>query len=276
MTAIAVICILAGQAADATAATPPGSAPGPASQPATRPAEPSVASGFLFKSLELDGRAFHYCVYVPAEYTPERPWPVILYLHGSEVRGSDGLKQTDTGIAHAIRRDRSLCPAVVVMPQCPEGEGWSEGMLELAVRCLQQTSGAYHLDARRVYLVGVSMGGAGVWLLGARFPDRFAALVPIAGFVSPPQAPPDPAAVQAAGERLTAVPIWCFHGEQDRNVLVEHSRKMVEAIRAAGGDVKYTELSAGGHNIGERILSDARLWEWLFAQTRAAASQPAP
>ena len=64
----------------------------------------AAATGFLYKTVALDERSYPYCVYVPPEYTPEKPWPVILFLHGSGECGDDGFLQTDVGIGRAIRQ----------------------------------------------------------------------------------------------------------------------------------------------------------------------------
>jgi predicted peptidase len=233
-------------------------------------------TGFLFKTLEAESETYAYCVYVPPEYTPERAWPVILFLHGSGERGRDGFLQTDVGIARAIRRNRELCPAIVVMPQCRSGQWWQDEMLAMALRCVEETSREYHCDRQRVYLTGLSMGGAGAWRLGSRMPEAFAALVPICGFWSRPEVSTPPAELEAAATRLARLPIWCFHGGADPAVPVERSRELVEAVRAAGGDIQYTEVPEAGHNVWDRAYDNPGLWRWLLAQKREQRSENAP
>jgi len=233
-------------------------------------ASPSpAATGFLYKTVEVDGQKYAYCVYVPPEYTPDKPWPVVLFLHGSGERGMDGFRQTDVGIAHSIRRARNRVPAIVVMPQCRPDMYWTGPMLTMAVRCLEAASREYHCDPERVYLTGLSMGGQGTWLLGAEYSAQFAALVPICGFAELSES--SGAAARLAA-RLTDVPIWCFHGAMDPHVPVAKSREMVAAIREAGGNVRYTEYPDGKHDIWDRAYNDPELWQWLFAQRRSAAA----
>jgi predicted peptidase len=236
-------------------------------EPQSQPVEatPAPATGFLYKTVEFENETYAYCVYVPPEYTPQKAWPAILFLHGSGQRGRDGIKQTDVGIGQAIRRHREWIPGLVVMPQCRPAAGWMGGMAELALRCVEQTSREYHLDPERVYLVGLSLGGAGVWHIGARLPGRFAALVPICGFGNEEDA-----------SRLVGVPIWCFHGSADKRVPVERSREMVAAIQEAGGNVTYTEYEGGSHNVWDRTFANPKLWQWLFAQRRERARDAAP
>lgn len=240
---------------------PTGSQPGKAA--------PAAATGFLYKTLELKGESFAYCVYVPPEYTPDKPWPVILFLHGSGERGSDGFLQTEIGIGTAIRRNRLLCPAVVVMPQCRPNHWWTDAMAEMALKCVEQTSREYNLDPQRVYLTGLSMGGAGVWFIASRMPDRFAAISPICGFWTLPDKTLDDAA-QKELAKLAGIPNWCYHGGADPAVPVLRSREIIGALRAAGGSPKYTELAEAGHNVWDVAYGNTEWWKWLLAQKRSA------
>ncbi len=230
------------------------------------------AVGFIFKTIEFEGRSYPYTVYVPPEYTAEKAWPLILFLHGSGERGSDGLVQTEVGIARAIRRDRRLCPAIVVMPQAPANGWWAGKMLEMAVGCLEETSKEYRCDPERLYLTGLSMGGGGTWALAATMPNAFAAIVPVCGFVGDFRAGPDEDAIKKVAEIVAPLPIWCFHGAKDPAVPVEQSRLMVKAVEAAGGTIKYTEYPEGTHNVWDNAYSNPQLWKWMLSKKRAPAA----
>jgi predicted peptidase len=108
---------------------------------------------------------------------------------------------------------------------------------------LEVTLREFHSDPRRVYLTGFSMGGYGTWLIAARHPNRFAALVPIAGgIVWPPPAPiVDETPYAKTAEKVARIPAWVFHGSADRNVLVTESREMIKLLRRVGANVRYTE-----------------------------------
>lgn len=246
--------------------------PPAASQPGA-----TTATGFLDKTLALDGETYAYCVYVPPDYTPERAWPVILFLHGSGERGKDGFLQTDVGIARAIRRHREWFPAIVVMPQCRPNRTWfgPEGpgpMAMMALKCVEAASREYHLDRDRMYLTGLSLGGQGTWMIAAAFPGQFAAIVPICGFLElGPTA--TPGLTEKVAAQLVNENIWCFHGDADQAVPVAASRALIAAIRAAGGNPRYTEYPGVGHNAWDAAYDTADLWRWLHAQRRAA---PAP
>jgi predicted peptidase len=273
MTALGLLCAIMAHFSASGQNLPPTSA-GPAERPPT-PQAASQPTGFLFKTLVIGKETYAYCVYVPPEYTPEQAWPVILSLHGSGERGSDGLLQTEVGIATAIRRNRALCPAIVVMPQCRAGQLWTGQMAEMALKCLDEAAREYRVDIDRTYLTGLSLGGFGTWLLAERVPERFAAVVPICGFYGNPNAATDAETLGKLVQSLRNVPVWCFHGTLDKAVPVERSREIVGALRESGANVKYTEFADGQHDVWGRAYADAELWKWLFAQRRVAARVPA-
>ncbi len=228
--------------------------------PADSGAAPVADTGFLYKTVTSDEREYAYCVYVPPEYDPVRPWPTILFLHGSGERGSDGFLHTDVGIARTLRRNRKMIPAIVVMPQCVRGGTWTQpAMATMALRCLEDVSRHYHVDHDRLYLTGLSLGGGGVWYLAARVPTAWAAIVPVCAI---------PGDAAAAG-RIAPIPCWAFHGEKDDRVPVGATRTMIDALKSAGGKPRYTEYPGGNHFIWNRVYDDRQLWRWLFEQRRA-------
>jgi predicted peptidase len=121
----------------------------------------------------------------------------------------------------------------------------------------------YHdIDANRLYITGLSMGGYGTWEAIERWPNYFAAAAPIAGAGDPSKA-----------ARLVNLPIWAFHGTEDPDVPVSGSRDMIQAIRAAGGNPRYTEYAGQGHGSWEipyTILGSPSptpdFFAWLYAQ----------
>lgn len=217
-----------------------------------------VETGFLNRTLVHGSVVMPYVVYVPRDYTPTQKYPVILFLHGAGERGSDGIRQTQVGIGAAIRTYPERFPCLVVMPQCPADRWWRGEELEAAYQCLQQTLREFSCDPQRVYLTGLSMGGFGSWELAAKYPDAFAAVIPICGRGNP-----------ADAEKLKNLPIWVFHGEADTLVPPTFSREMVEALQKAGSTrVKYTELPGIGHNSWDPAYSSAEVIRWLLEQRK--------
>lgn len=154
-------------------------------------------------------------------------------------------------------------PAIIVLPQCRRGAYWSDPEMEkYALQTLEETLKEMNGDGRRVYLVGVSMGGYGAWQLAANHKSKFAALVPICG--GSPLRNGDRFAPIARGVGQT--PVWVFHGADDRVVPVEESRRMVAALKEIGGNVRYNEYAGIGHNVWMQAMAEPELFSWLLAQ----------
>jgi len=229
-------------------------------------------TGFLDRSITFQGTVRRYQVYLPLSYTPNRRWPVILFLHGAGERGSDGLRPTETGLAQAIRANRERFPALVVFPQVAHPDSFWAGADEaLALAQLDAAMAEFGGDSDRVYLTGVSMGGFGTWRSAAEHPDRFAAIVPIAaGLLDPPPIGTSLTTADPYGEvaqRVRHLPIWVFQGQRDP-LSLHDARAYVEALRRFGTDVQYTEYVGVGHDAWTQAYADPKLWEWLFAQKR--------
>src|SRR5688572_5179481 len=241
---------------------------------------PMNETGFIDRTVTIGSTSYPYVVYVPREWTPDRSWPVVLFLHGAGERGSDGRRQMQIGAAAAIRSAPERVPALVVLPQAPAEERWIGPPADAAMKALEEVVKEYRGDRERIYLTGLSLGGFGTWHLSLAHPDVFAALVPVCGGIVPNgsatsvrQSPltldaPDPYAFSAA--RLRHLPVWMFHGSEDTVIHPSESRKMHEALRAAGAEVRYTEYEKVGHDAWIRAYADAEMWAWLFKQKRPA------
>jgi predicted peptidase len=238
------------------------------------PLQARQETGFLNRTVRVKGVVYKYQVYVPAEWNKSRQWPMILFLHGAGERGEDGLAQTQVGIGAAIRLRSDRFPAVVVMPQCRKGAMWTQPEMEAAaLAALEAAIKQFRGDRTRLYLTGLSMGGYGTFALGARYPGKFAALVPICGGVRFPRRPNLPTAPEPAGDpyaetarKIGKTPIWIFHGGADPTVPVAESQKMAGALKTAGTDPKYTEYPGVGHNSWDKAYGEPELWKWLFEQ----------
>jgi predicted peptidase len=207
-------------------------------------------TGFLNK--EYDG--VKYVVFVPHEKKAGEKYPVILFLHGSGETGTDGLKQSKQGIGNAIRKHEKTFPFLTVMPQSQKG-GWKaeSGEGKRAIAILDSVIKEYDGDPKRTYLTGLSMGGYGTWSLATAYPDRWAAIAPVCGGGDPSQA-----------AKIAKIPCWDFHGDADTAVPVDKSRKMIAALKAAGGDPKYTEYPGVGHNSWDKAYGTPELYPWLL------------
>ena len=127
-------------------------------------------TGFLDRSVTLNGTTYRYQIFVPSFYAPTKRWPVILFLHGAGERGSDGYMQTQVGLALAIRQNAARFPAIAVFPQATAESSWTGTLARVALIALDQTMREYQTDPSRVYLTGLSMGGNGTWYIAYRNP----------------------------------------------------------------------------------------------------------
>ncbi len=237
-----------------------------------------VQTGFLDRRIMIAGHSHHYQVFVPAAYTPSRRWPVILFLHGAGERGVDGLLQTQVGLGAAIRQNPARFPAIIVFPQAPPESIWTGVTGQVAIGALDRTTQEFRTDPRRVYLTGMSMGGNGAWYLAYHHPSRFAALIPVCGWVThfgkwagfEPIVPADSGSpLEALARQLRHLPTWIIHGEVDPVVPVEQSRRAATALKAAGAPVQYLELPGTTHDAWDAAYGSPMLFSWLFSQRRA-------
>ncbi len=234
-------------------------------------------TGFLNRAVTVGGETYHYQVYVPPQWDNKHSWPVILFLHGAGERGDDGLTPTQVGLGGGIRTHLERWPAIVVMPQCRKDTWWSADpkMEAQAMAALERSIKEFHGDPNRVYLTGLSMGGYGSWAFASKRPGKFAAMVVVCGGVRVPPSvrglrPDISESADPYGDvakKIGKTPVWIFHGDADRAVSVVESQKMNEALKAAGGDVRYTEYAGVDHNSWDKAYDDPELPKWLFAQS---------
>jgi len=236
---------------------------------------PEIASKFQTVSLNLSFQRFptrnsvKYKLLMPDPNEEGKKYPVVLYLHGAGERGNDGLRPLRSVPAWlATNENRERFPCFIVVPQCPQGTWWNivgrarvagdELEIVFAILC-DVLDTITEIDTDRVYLIGYSMGGYGTWEFAARHPDTLAAAIPIAGAGDP-----------ANADQLVELPIWAFHGRDDDVVDVIETRNMIEVIREAGGNPKYSELEGVGHgSMTPAIMDTDESLCWLFAQSHA-------
>lgn len=203
-----------------------------------------------------------YLMYLPKTYDEDtdQSWPIVLFLHGrGESYGPLSLV-AKWGPPRFAQRGDDL-PYILVSPQCPKDGRWSdETRQQQLTRFLDTLVEKHRVDQDRVYLTGLSLGGYGSWTLAADNPERFAAVVPVCGGGSP-----------ADAAKLKDLPIWVFHGDQDRAVPFAKSVEMVEAIRDVGGaKIRFTSLEHVGHNCWSSAYAMPELYDWMLKQKASA------
>lgn len=217
-----------------------------------------------------DGTAIDYWIMSPAKIEQGRRYPLVLALHG---RGGNTVAATELG-SSALRK---RFPCFVFAPASTADGHWArpagfgrprkrgrntKTMLPAALEAMDAFTLKHPIDQKRIYVTGQSMGGVGTFGAMSLRPDVFAAAIPVCGGWDPKNA-----------GKVKHIAIWVFHGDKDKVVPTEYSRKMVEAIRKAGGSPKYTEYEGVGHNSWSKTYASSETWEWLFQQKRAHESQ---
>ncbi|HEY4739681.1 MAG TPA: prolyl oligopeptidase family serine peptidase [Candidatus Acidoferrales bacterium] len=205
--------------------------------------------------------------------------PLVMYLHGSGGLGDDNLKQLAFGNIFGTRvwllpENQKRFPCYVVAPQTDRGwarydlseqssgppkvlPGLGDGS-RMALEVIEALRREFAIDERRIYVMGQSMGGAGVWNVITYRPQFFAAAVICCGSISTED-----------GTGSIGTPLWNFHGDSDKTVPVSVSRDRIAARRKAGGHPLYTEYAGVDHNVWEWAFTEPSLGEWLFSQRAA-------
>ena len=211
---------------------------------------------------EFQGQAtlqvgYRYLLSLPDGYEADssKKWPLVLFLHGAGERGMDLEMLKKHGPPKLIAAGTKF-PAVVASLQCEPKQVWvSHGVKAVADHLIK----TQRIDLNRIYLTGLSMGGFGTWETAMDYPDFFAAIVPICGG----------AGVRwVMAERIKYLPVWIFHGDQDRAVELSFSQKMNDALSKAGGKVKFTIYPGVGHDSWTATYDNPEMWKWLFEQKK--------
>lgn len=224
---------------------------------------------------EYIGESFDYRLLTPPGIESGQTFPLVLYLHGADRRGTDNCAQLGFLPAWMTEpRRREQFPCFLIAPQCRPNRPWVEtprafdrqaprqppgAQMQVVINILEEVVREFPVDPARLYLTGLSMGGYAAWDLGTRLAERWAAVAPICG-----------GGDELYADRLVGVPVWAWHGDADDVVPVRKSRRMIDAIRQAGGQPKYTELAGVGHDCWTAAYTAPDgVVPWMFQQRRA-------
>jgi acetyl esterase/lipase len=255
----------------------PGTASPVASSPVTSKShhdkpEPAQETGFLNRRIELHGVPYRFQVYLPEEWRRDdhKQWPIILFLHGRGERGSEGMWQTQIGLPAAVRDHPDRWPFVIVMPQCPQTDYWTDpAIIAMAMATLDRETEEFHGDPEHTYLSGLSLGGYGAWELARLYPHRWAAIAIAASGVFWSYAPERWEEVKTLpaeyAHAIGRTPVWLFHGSDDPVVPPRESELMFEALKAAGGHVRLWVYQGLKHDCWARAYDEPELPRWLLS-----------
>lgn len=218
-----------------------------------------------------------YRLFIPTNYDKKQNYPLVLILHGGGERGHDNIRQVTNVVKIFIEKDfQALYPSFILIPQCPKKEQWlnttfkrppfnnysqekipESNSMKMIIEIINYLRSEFNIDESRLYVTGYSMGGSGTWDIISRYPNLFAAAVPVTGVSDPTKA-----------KLITEVPIWAFHGDEDAITPIQVTKKMIEALRQNGNECKFTEYKKTGHNSWSKAYHEPELMKWLFSQRK--------
>ncbi|MBP1637427.1 MAG: Phospholipase/carboxylesterase [Bacteroidetes bacterium] len=232
---------------------------------------------FLRKEFIFKGDTLKYRVLLPEKYDKTQKYPLVVFLHGSGERGNDNEKQLVHGAAlFAKEQNRLDYPSIVLFPQCPQNASWVNipvrvgntidfpekplitKPLFLVKKLVDSYSKNEAVDKKRIYVLGLSMGGMGTFDLICRYPKYFAAAIPICGGV-----------YDTRLKKAKKMPIRIFHGGADTVVSNEHSRNAFIELKAEGSTrVEYIEFPGVGHDSWTNAFAYPDFLSWMYYQSK--------
>lgn len=204
--------------------------------------------------------AYNFWLVEPLDTTAAKP--VVIFLHGSSLRGSDLDRVRRYGTVDAVMRGRNL-DAYVIAPQISGSGGWQPSKVK---QILDYVIKHHKVDEDRIYVTGMSLGGYGTIDFAATYPDVVAAAAAFCGGGSVKNL-----------SRLNEVPLWIVHGTADRAVTVEQSDKVVAAIKEVDKKAPrlyYDRVPGMNHSRPARIFYLPDLYEWLFMHRLSDPGRP--
>jgi len=213
-----------------------------------------VPSSFEKEIQKTIGLSFLLSLPEGYEEDESKVWPLVIFLHGAGERGEDLDKVKVHGPPKKVAAGEKF-PFILVSPQCPSGEWWTEQpVLELVDHIEKE----YRVDVSRIYLTGLSMGGYGTWHFATQAPDRFAAILPVCG-----------GGVPYKMRWIKDLPVWAFHGDADSVVPVEESSRLIKALEKQGNTwAKLTVYPGVGHDSWTATYDNEEVYEWMLSQVR--------
>ena len=215
-------------------------------------------TGFVKHDVLVDGALHQVWVFIPKNYRAGERYPAILFLHGLFEAGNDDGGAISAGLGPVIAKSPETWPFITIFPQST-GTWRGEDRQRLAMAALDSVEQRWSVDPDRVTLAGLSYGGLGVWEIGARHPDRFSALVPVAS----------PGAKEAV-DRLILLPVWAFNFKGDWVVSSARSDEMCQAIDSRGGNARQTRFNGIGHDCWDRAVAESDVVDWMLQQRISA------
>ena len=252
-----------------------------------------IATLFLLSALKLSAQhqeayvqehfisendTLHYRLMMPKYFESNKHYPVVLFLHGAGERGNDNAKQLIHG-SELFYKIRDSFPAIIIFPQCPENDYWSNvkvnrstkplslsfpvdsaptKSMTLVMQLVEDLLAKPYVDKNKVFVGGLSMGGMGTFEILYRKPEVFAAAFTICGAGNP----------ETTQVYAKTIPMWIFHGANDNVVDPKESVAMVSGILKNGGKPNFSLYAKDNHNSWDSAFAEPLFIPWLFSNSK--------
>lgn len=195
-----------------------------------------------------------YALHKPANTKENKP--LIVFISGDGEKGTDIEKVKINGPLKYLKTHQ--LDAYVLAPQCKEDENWDiESINELILKIQKENK----IDPNRIYVTGLSSGGWAAWNLALSYPDKFAAILPISGFV-------DLIKLESAC-KIATIPTRIFHGLLDDVVKVDYAITIYKELKKCNAkDVQLTIFDDAGHDSWSRVYDNPEIYNWMFKQIK--------
>ena len=209
----------------------------------------------LFK-VENSKAPYHYWCYEPENYNAQKDsaWPVIVFLHGRSLSGTNLEVVRSYGLIHELDKGRNF-PAIIIAPQVKPGESWEPSKV---VACIREIQKNHRVDTTRISITGMSLGGYGTLHTAGKYPELFCSAAAFCGGGKAKDAC-----------NLSTIPVWVAHGKKDRAVPFGESYEIVERIKSCDGqNVKFTVFETHDHGALERMFRTEELYDFLLTNKK--------
>jgi len=221
--------------------------------------QPDFGSDPIIQQEIYDPSTLNYLLFTPRDSSAvlNGKFPLIISLHGIGERGEDLWRVKGEGLPKILDGYNDF-PFIVISPQCPSTTEWyyNDGIQQKVNRLIDSAISRYPVDTSRIYLTGFSMGGIGTLDLAIRYPNRFAALIPIAFRIE-------------EGWDLCIIkdiPMWAFHGQHDPIIPLNKAQSVITTLINCGGSPLFTIYSDLFHDAWTRTYNNPAIYDWLLLQ----------
>ncbi|HMN17296.1 MAG: hypothetical protein HND40_03210 [Ignavibacteriota bacterium] len=222
--------------------------------------QPDFGSDPIVQQEIYDSSTLNYLLFTPRDSSAveDGKFPLIISLHGIGERGEELWRVKGDGLPKILDGKNDF-PFIVISPQCPLSTEWyyNDGIQLKLNKLIDSAIVRYPVDTNRIYLTGFSMGGIGTLDMAIRYPDRFAAIMPIAFRIED-------------GWDLCIIkdiPFWGFHGQHDPIIPLYKAQSVVTTLINCGGNPLFTIYSDLFHDAWTRTYGNPAVYNWLLTKS---------